>query len=235
MVAAAEIESTAEENAWEDAAAASDDGPIILRSVDLRSQTDMQEVYEVLHVRGPCPKSRLRAYIERLQAIRRKLNEEEVQRLTEENHALRNEREAFRMAELRARSSTERALAASDDVLYDLFERAPITPLWLQPLESTQHEAWDTCWSDYYALTESSRTETSDTIQPKLNSDFIPKLPTASPYDIVDTHSDWNKLTQDATLFLRGRPRVELTIAAIIEWVVRMERVFHQRNTRPNS
>ena len=57
-----------EENGWEKAAAAANNGGgIILQSVNLNSQTDMDEVYEALKVTGPGPKSRLRTYIQRLQ------------------------------------------------------------------------------------------------------------------------------------------------------------------------
>ena len=40
---------------------------IELQSVNLNSETDMQEIFEALAVKGPGPKSRLRAYIQRLQ------------------------------------------------------------------------------------------------------------------------------------------------------------------------
>ena len=57
-----------EENAWEETAAAADNGRgIELQSVNLNSETDMQEIYDALAVKGPGPKSRLRAYMQRLQ------------------------------------------------------------------------------------------------------------------------------------------------------------------------
>ena len=60
---------TEEENSWEAAAAAVDDGAgLILQSVNLNSETEMNEVYEALGITKIGPKSRLRAYIQRLQA-----------------------------------------------------------------------------------------------------------------------------------------------------------------------
>jgi hypothetical protein len=57
-----------EENAWAAVAAAADHGRgIALRSVNLNSEIDMQEVYDALAVKGPGPKSRLRAYMQGLQ------------------------------------------------------------------------------------------------------------------------------------------------------------------------
>jgi hypothetical protein len=57
-----------EEESWEVAAAAADEGRgIHLLDVDLNDQTLMKEVYEALNVTGPGPKSRLRTYIRRLQ------------------------------------------------------------------------------------------------------------------------------------------------------------------------
>lgn len=101
--------------------------------------------------------------------------------------------------------------------MYSIFEQAPTNPLWLPPLDNTKNNAWDAPWSDY-AVTDTSRTETSH-IQPESNSKIMPKFPNGSPYQIVDSHNGWNRLTQDATLFLRNRARVELTVAAIIELV----------------
>ena len=60
---------TEEESSWEEAAAAVDDGAgLILQSVNLNSETEMNEVYEALGITKIGPKSRLRAYIQRLQA-----------------------------------------------------------------------------------------------------------------------------------------------------------------------
>jgi hypothetical protein len=57
-----------EANAWEEAAAAvDDDGGLILQSVNLNSETEMNQVYEALNITKIGPKSRLRAYIRRLQ------------------------------------------------------------------------------------------------------------------------------------------------------------------------
>jgi hypothetical protein len=57
-----------EENAWEEAAAAvDDDGGLILQSVSFISETEMNQVYEALNITKIGPKSRLRAYIRRLQ------------------------------------------------------------------------------------------------------------------------------------------------------------------------
>ena len=57
-----------EENAWEEAAAAVDDeGGLILQSVNLNSESEMNQVYEALNITKIGPKSRLRAYIRRLQ------------------------------------------------------------------------------------------------------------------------------------------------------------------------
>lgn len=149
-------------------------------------------------------------------------DDEQVEALRLNVAFLRTERDAFRLAALRARSTTERVLSASDDSLSNIFENAPTESFWLPPI--TQQGSWDAPWSQY-AVTDSSRAEDA-IIQPKFTAEFLPKFPCASQYEIVDTHKGWNKLTQDATLFLRGRAKVELTIAAIIELVGQDETGF---------
>lgn len=190
-----------------------EDAQIDLYEVNIDNEAELEWACGALGIGDTdfARKNQLKSIIREAISKRRRTNDDGVLR------KLRDERDHFRMAALRARSTTERALAASDDLLYSIFEQAPTNPLWLPPLDSTKNNAWDAPWSDY-AVTDTSRTETSH-IQPEFNLKIMPKFPNGSPYQIFDTHNGWNRLTQDTTLFLRDRARVELTVAAIIELV----------------
>jgi hypothetical protein len=74
-------------------------------------------------------------------------------------------------------------------------------------------------------MTDEANREVS-AIQPAFNQSFAPNFPASSAFELMDTHSGWNCLTQDATLFLRGRPNVELNICALFEWVGQDESEF---------
>jgi len=146
----------------------------------------------------------------------------EIRALKAEKGELRAEKELYRLATLRAKSTTERVLATPDDILSDAYDKAEICPFWLP--DAPENEKWDAPWADY-TVTDPTRTEMK-TIQPAFSDKFIPKFPSASPYELVDTHSPWNHLTQDATLFMRGTSQVELTAAAIFELVGQDETGF---------
>jgi len=149
-----------------------------------------------------------------------------------ELRALKAECNLLRLAALKAKSTTERVLAASDDILFRVFDDADVASFWLTSNADNKNNIqldWTAApWAEY-SVADPTRTETS-CIQPIFNEEFISEFPSASPYEIVDTHNGWNGLTQDATLFLRNRGRVELTAAAIIELVGQNETGFPSKS-----
>ena len=149
-----------------------------------------------------------------------------------EIRALKAESNLLRLAALKAKSTTERVLAASDDVLFRVFEDADVASFWLTSNADNENNIqldWTAApWAEY-SVADPTRTESS-CILPIFNDEFISEFPSASPYEIVDTHNGWNGLTQDATLFLRNRGRVELTAAAIIELVGQNETGFSSKS-----
>ena len=63
---------TEEKHSWREAAAAADDGEgIEILGVNVNSESEMQEVYEALKITKIGPKSRLRAYMQRIQQQQR--------------------------------------------------------------------------------------------------------------------------------------------------------------------
>jgi hypothetical protein len=130
----------------------------------------------------------------------------------------------YQVAALQASSTTEKVLAAPEDTLADAFERAQIVPIWLPPLSKQNQNIWRGPWEEY-EITDEANQEVS-AIQPAINQSFAPNFPASSAFELKDTHSGWNRLTQDATLFLRGRPNVELNIGALFEWVGQDESGF---------
>ena len=64
----------------------------------------------------------------------------------------------------------------------------------------------------------------------KVIQDAMDKLqesfPEASPYIMKKTCNGWEKMTQDATLFLKNRSQVHTTVAALFEWVGQDESPF---------
>ena len=106
-------------------------------------------------------------------------------------------------------------MTSPDDKLSSAFDNAQVVDFWLPELLSDQD--WPGDW-DEYKTTDSSKTEKAK-LQPAINREFQPKFPAASQFVMENTSSGWQKMTQDATLFLKGRSKAELTAAAIFEWV----------------
>jgi hypothetical protein len=130
----------------------------------------------------------------------------------------------YQMAALQASTTTQKVLAVAEDTLVDAFERAQIVPIWLPPLSKQNQNIWHGPWEAYEITNEANHKVSS--IQPAINQSFAPHFPASSAFELKDTHFGWNHLTQDATLFLRGRPNVELNICALFEWVGQDESEF---------
>eukprot|EP00522_Entomoneis_paludosa_P014970 CAMPEP_0172455620 /NCGR_PEP_ID=MMETSP1065-20121228/12160_1 /TAXON_ID=265537 /ORGANISM="Amphiprora paludosa, Strain CCMP125" /LENGTH=561 /DNA_ID=CAMNT_0013208087 /DNA_START=51 /DNA_END=1736 /DNA_ORIENTATION=- len=120
-----------------------------------------------------------------------------------------------RMAALQSKTTTEKVLSATEDVLNTAFNDAEVVDFWLPELNDGQ--VWPGPWQQYQN-TDPQRTELTS-IQPVVDRHFQVSFPQASAFTFADTHTGWNGLTHDATLFLRDGPNVELRIAAIFEWV----------------
>ena len=125
-----------------------------------------------------------------------------------------------RLAALQSKSTTEKVLSATEDVLNKAFIDAEVVDFWLPELNHGQ--VWTGPWRQYQN-TDPSRTE-STSIQPAFDDHFEASFPQTSAFRFEDTHAGWNGLTHDATLFLRDGPNVELRIAAIFEFVGQDER-----------
>ena len=187
--------------------------------INLNNEAEMESVFDNLNIGNDAIKrSNLRSIVDAEQKKKRSRTENESMEL----RALRAEKELYRLAALRTKSTTERVLATSDDVLSAAYDQAKVCPFWLP--DAPKNAKWDAPWADY-TVTDPTRTEKT-TIQPAFSDKFIPKFPSTSPYVLVDTHSSWNRLTQDATLFMRGKAQVELTAAAIFELVGQDETGF---------
>eukprot|EP00978_Attheya_sp_CCMP212_P007981 scaffold18569_cov42-Attheya_sp.AAC.2 len=104
--------------------------------------------------------------------------------------------------------------------MYDKAETVP--EVWLP--KSPQNVSWTGNWH-FYSTTDAQKKETA-VIQPAINNELEPNFPLASPYVMKNTSSGWQTLTQDATLFLKDCCEVELTAAAIFEWVGQDESPF---------
>ena len=118
----------------------------------------------------------------------------------------------YRRAAIGAKHTTERWLTEGMGMLASVFEQAPVVNFWLPPA-STQ--VWTGINWSKFAEQDVENTETAK-IQPNMTKSTLGPM---SPYELVDTHKGWKKLTQDATLFLKGIPHSELTAAVLIEWV----------------
>jgi len=114
-------------------------------------------------------------------------------------------------------------LTSPDDELSRAYDDGKVVDFWLSPLANNTN-VWPGEWENY-DTTDSSKKEKS-TIQPAINTEFQPNFPSSSRFEMANTSKGWNKMTQDATLFLKGRARVELTVAAIFEWVGQDESPF---------
>ena len=112
-----------------------------------------------------------------------------------------------------------------------LMMTAELMTFWLSPLANNTN-LWPGEWENY-KTTDSSKKEKT-TIQPAINTKFQPNFPSLSRFEMANTSSGWNKMTQDATLFLKGRSRVELTTAAIFEWVGQDESPFLSKRYKAN-
>jgi hypothetical protein len=155
-----------------------------------------------------------------LSAAQKGALEAEKGALKAEKVALEAEKEHFRLAAKQAMSSTERALARPDDVLSAAFEQAPVVDFWLP--DAGEGVEWDGPWSEFEQC-KPDRKETK-TIQPAIETAFT--FPPSSPYAILHTHKGWNKMTPDAMLFVRDAPQVEVSVAALFEWVGQDEAGF---------
>jgi hypothetical protein len=103
-------------------------------------------------------------------------------------------------------------LQDSDTVLASYFDAAQVCEFWLKPSEEL---AWKAPWGEYAELNPAKK-ETG-TIQPDWNTKFVPALK-STVWQLSDTHTGWEKLTQDCLLHLRGR-QAELTTGLVIELV----------------
>ena len=136
---------------------------------------------------------------------------------------MRQENRFLRLQIGRIKSTTERLLTLPDDELSRAYDSGKIVDFWLSPQECDVN-LWPGEW-EKYEITDSSRKE-GKTIQPAINSMFQPNFPESSLFEMVNTSNGWNRMTQDATLFLKGHSRVELSIGAIFEWVGQDESPF---------
>ena len=125
---------------------------------------------------------------------------------------------------LQATTTTEKVLAFNEDTLAAAFERAQIVPFWLPPLSKQNQNIWGGPWEVYEGTDEANQEVSA--IQPAIDQSFAPDFPASSKFELKDTHSGWNQMTQDATLFLRDGPNVDLSICALFEWVGQDERGF---------
>ena len=130
----------------------------------------------------------------------------------------------YKLQSARIKSTTERLLTSPDDELSRAYDDGEVVDFWLSPLANNTNVVWSGEWENY-ETTDSSKKEKS-IIQPAINTEFQPNFPSSSRFEMANTSTGWNRMTQDATLFLKGRARVELTVAAIFEWVGQDESPF---------
>ncbi len=146
---------------------------------------------------------------------------EQITELRRENETLSLKCQIYKLQSARIKSTTERLLTSPDDELSRAYDEGKVVDFWLSPHNTN---VWPGEWENY-ETTDSSKKETS-TIQPAINTQFQPNFPSSSRFEMVNTSKGWHKMTQDATLFLKGHSRVELTVAAIFEWVGQDESPF---------
>jgi hypothetical protein len=180
----------------------------------------------LLQIRKSCLTLLLHHTIESLPELGQQVKLLEAQHDAERAKRQKLERDViiFQMVALQARTTTEKVLATADDTLAGAFERAQIVPIWLPPLSTQNQNIWAGPWEAYEITDEANREGSA--IQPAIHQSFAPNFPASSAFEFKDTHSGWNHLTQDATLFLRDRPNVELSIGALFEWVGQDESGF---------
>ena len=135
-------------------------------------------------------------------------------RMKAEAETKRAEAEAamYLRAALGAKNTSERWLVDGFNILARAYDEAKVVDFWL-PFVSAQ--MWTGVDWEKFAVQNRANTE-SAVIQDKMT---LSKLHSKSPYELVDTHNGWNKLTQDGTLFLKNAPHSELTAAVLVEWV----------------
>jgi hypothetical protein len=133
-------------------------------NINLTDNDEMLEVFRLLNIGTDVIKrSNLRSIVENEQNKRRRVQAESAE--------LRNSRleaQLYRLASLKAKSTTERVLAASDGVLFDVFNQATISPFWLPP--APHNITWEAPWSEF-AVADEDRTETKS-IQPNFSQKF---------------------------------------------------------------
>mmetsp|Transcript_9736 Transcript_9736/g.26985 ORF Transcript_9736/g.26985 Transcript_9736/m.26985 type:complete len:614 (-) Transcript_9736:524-2365(-) len=150
------------------------------------------------------------------------LGDSRIRELEQQNQILSLKNEVHSLQRARIKSTTERLLTSPDDELSRAFDDGIVVDFWLPPLPSDKQ--WPGEW-DTYKTTHPSRKE-RDVIQPAINTVFQPQFPLSSHFVMVNTSGSWQKMTQDATLFLKNRSKVELTAAAIFKWVGQDESPF---------
>ena len=142
----------------------------------------------------------------------------QIAELEQQNMMLSLKCEIFKLQNGRIKSTTERLLTSPDDELCRAYDDGEVVDFWLRPLANDRStNLWPGEWENY--MTRDSSKKEKTTIQPAINSIFQPNFPASSRFEMVNTSSVGNKMTQDATLFLKDRSHVELTAAAIFEWV----------------
>lgn len=148
------------------------------------------------------------------------VQEDRISELERQNYTLTLERELYKLQSARIKSTTERLWTTPEDELARAYDDGQVVNFWLPPLKNAY--VWSGEWQKY-ETTDPSKKERI-TIQPAINTEF--PFPSESRFEMANTSSGWSGLTQDATLFLKGRARVELTVAAIFEWVGQDESPF---------
>jgi len=147
----------------------------------------------------------------------------QIVELQQKNETLSLKCQIYKLQSARIRSTTERLLTSPDDELSRAYDDGKIVDFWLSP-PANNANMWLGEWENY-ETTDSTKKEKS-IIQPAVNAKFQPNFPSSSHFEMANTSNGWNKMTQDATLFLKGRAQVELTAAAIFEWVGQDESPF---------
>ena len=147
-----------------------------------------------------------------------------IAELEQQNETLSLKCQIYKLQNARIKSTTERLLTSPDDDLSRAYDDGKVVDFWLSPLANNTNNVWPGEWENY-ETTDSSKKEKT-TIQPAINTKFQPNFPSSSRFEMANISSGWNKMTQDATLFLKARARVELTAAAIFEWVGQDESPF---------
>jgi hypothetical protein len=105
-----------------------------------------------------------------------------------------------------------RVLQESDTALSRFLDSAPVKDFWLKGDINT---TWAAPWEDYPNL-DATRKETTK-IQPVWNEDFISTFP-RDKWQLSDTHTGWNKLTQDCLMHATDQLS-ELAVGVVIELV----------------